>query len=329
MEIKTTKIFLIDYDEKIFQEKLVQSADECLPFKDKPTVTWIDVVGLENKAAIEKLGAEFNLHPLLIEDIITFQRPKFEDFDDYIFLSLKLLAFDEEKERIRAKQVTLIFGKNFVISFQEEEKGVFNGVKDRIRNGKGKIKNMGPDYLVYALIDAIVDGYFIVLDEIGERVDDLEEMLLSESEDNTAQTINTLKRDVIFFRKSVWPLREVIGALSKQEPPLVREQTEVYLSDVYDHTIQIIDSVETFRDVLSGMLDLYLSNISKRLNEVMKVLTIISTIFIPLTFIAGVYGMNFHFMPELSWKWGYIIFWLIIITVSSLMVYYFRKKKWF
>jgi magnesium transporter len=329
MNIEKTKITLYDYDQEKFQEKIVENISECLPFKDKPSVTWIDVVGLEEKSAIEKLGAEFNLHPLLVEDILTFQRPKFEDFDDYIFLSLKYLYNSEQFSRIRAKQITIVFGKNFVISFQEEESSIFNNVKDRIKNYKGKIRTMGPDYLAYALIDAVVDSYFVILEEFSEEIDELEEEFLKHTDQETAQQINNLKRDVIFLRRSIWPLRDVISVMEKQEIDLIKEQTTVYLSDVHDHTVQIIDSIETYRDVLSSMLDLHLSNISYRLNEVMKVLTIISTIFIPLTFIAGVYGMNFHFMPELSWQWGYLVFWVMIFSVSGVMVYYFKRKKWF
>ena len=230
--------------------------------------------------------------------------------------------------RSNTEQISLILGPNFVISFQEKEGTVFNPVRERIRNGKGRIRKMGPDYLAYALLDVIVDNYFVIMEKLGEKIEFLEEELVTQPGPETLQTIHHLKREMIFFRKAVWPLREVIGSLERGESPLIKGTSRVYLRDVYDHTIQVIDTIETFRDMVSGMLDIYLSSISNRLNAVMKVLTIIATIFMPLTFLAGIYGMNFKYMPELEWRWGYLMFWLIMIGIGAFMLIYFKKKRW-
>jgi magnesium transporter len=278
---------------------------------------------------IEQLGKHFSLHPLLLEDILhTEQRPKMEDFGEYLFFVLKMLYLEEGRHEILAEQVSLILGSNFVISFQEREGDVFKYVRERIRNSKGRIRKVGADYLAYALIDAIVDNYFIILERLGETIEELEEELVTNPVSDTLQTIHHLKREMIFLRKSVWPLREVISALERGESPLIQESTGVYLRDLYDHTIQVIDSVETFRDMVSGILDIYLSSVSNKMNEVMKVLTIIATIFIPLTFIAGIYGMNFEYMPELSWRWGYPAVWFVICAIFITMLAYFKRRKW-
>jgi magnesium transporter len=264
-----------------------------------------------------------------LEDILhTGQRPKFEDFEKYIFIVFKMLYFDENGDDILEEQISIILGSNYVISFQEKEGDVFNPVRERIRAGRFQIKKRKIDYLAYALIDAVVDNYFLILEKIGEKIEDLEEELLDNPTPETLQTIHHLKRKLISLRKSVWPLREVIGGLERGESALFHKSTSIYLKDVYDHTIQVIDTIETFRDMVSGMLDMYLSNLSNKMNEVMKVLTIIATIFIPLTFIAGIYGMNFEFMPELKWHWGYFLIWGLMIVVGIAMVFYFRRKKW-
>ena len=229
---------------------------------------------------------------------------------------------------IKAEQVSVILGSNFVISFQEIPGDVFDPIRDRIRNAKGRIRKMGADYLAYALLDAIVDNYFIILEKLGEKIEDMEEALVQNPTPETLQTIHHLKRETIFLRKSVWPLREVINSLERKESALIQEKTLIYIRDVYDHTIQVIDSVETFRDLVSGMLDIYLSSISNKMNNVMRVLTIIATIFIPLTFVAGIYGMNFKFMPELEWPMSYPLVWIIMIGITLSMIVYFRKKEW-
>jgi magnesium transporter len=323
------KITIIDYDETHLKEKEIKTVEECFPFKDEPTVTWINIDGLHQVDIIDKIGKHFDVHPLLLEDILnTEQRPKMEDFENYIFVVLKMLSHNEKDKEIRSEQISLILGKNFVISFQESEGDVFNAVRDRIRNGKGRIRKMGADYLAYSLIDAIVDNYFIIIEKLGEKIEDVEEELVINPTSETAKIIHYLKREMIFLRKSIWPLREVVNGLNRGESSLIKETTRIYLRDVYDHTIQIIDTIETFRDMLSGMLDIYLSSISNRMNEVMKVLTIIATIFIPLTFIAGVYGMNFEYMPELKWRWGYFAVWFVMLLMGISMVIYFKRKKW-
>jgi magnesium transporter len=251
-----------------------------------------------------------------------------EDSGNILFIVLKMLRYQESTESIESEQVSLILGKNFLFTFQEKPGDVFEPVRDRLRHHKGRIRTLGPDYLAYALIDAIVDNYFLVLEKMEDRIEVLEERLVQNPSDDILQTLHRLKREMIYLRKAVWPLRELLSGLERSESTLIQQSTRVYLRDVYDHTIQIIDTIESYRDIISGMLDTYLSSVSNKMNEVMKVLTIISTIFIPLTFIAGIYGMNFVYMPELSWKWSYPLVWLLMIGVGSIMVVFFRKKKW-
>jgi len=313
-KVEKAKITIIDYDATQFQEKEVETIEECFPFRDTPTITWINIDGLHEVGIIEKIGQHFSIHPLILEDILhTGQRPKMEDFEDYIFLVVKMFYYDEKDDEIKMEQVSLLLGSNFVISFQEREGDIFNPIRERIRNHKGRIRMMKADYLGYALLDTIVDNYFIILEKIGEDIENMEEELVTRPTPETLQTIHNLKRELIVLRKSIWPLREVINSLERGESPLINEATGVYLRDVYDHTIQVIDTIETFRDMVSGMLDIYLSSISNKMNEVMKVLTIIATIFIPLTFVAGLYGMNFEFMPELKWHWGYFAALLVMV----------------
>lgn len=323
------KISILDYDQEHLEEKELEQVEECFSLKDTPTVTWINIDGIHQVDIIEKIGRHFGLHPLIQEDIAnTEQRPKIEDFGSYIYIVLKMIYHDESDGEIKIEQVSLILGENVVISFQERKGDIFNHVRERIRRGKGRIRKMKADYLAYSLLDAVVDSYFFMLEKSGEQIEELEEKVVSESRPQNLQEIHRLKRTMIFLRRSVWPLREVINILERGESSLIQEATRIYLRDVYDHTIQVIDSVETFRDMLSGMHDTYLSSISNRMNEIMKVLTIIATIFIPLTFIAGIYGMNFKFMPELEWNWGYFAVWIVMVAVAVLMVVFFRRKKW-
>jgi magnesium transporter len=323
------RITIIDYNEKQMQEEGVTTAEACFPFKDKPTVTWINIDGIHKVETIEKIGSHFGLHPLIVEDIVnTGQRPKMEDFENHIFAVLKMLSYDDTEEEIQAEQVSLVIGTNFVISFQEKEGDVFESIRERIRKGKGRIRKMGADYLAYVLIDAIVDNYFLILERLGERIESMEDELVSNPTSEVLQNIHTMKREMIFLRKSVWPLRELISGLQRTESPLIKKTTDIFLRDVYDHTIQVMDTIESFREMVSGMRDTYLSSISNRMNEVMKVLTIIATVFIPLTFIAGIYGMNFQFMPELAWRWAYPAVWGIMVAVGVAMLFYFRRKRW-
>ena len=323
------KITIIDYDEEKFQEKEVETIDEVFPFSDKSTATWINLDGIHQVDNIEKIGKHFKIHPLVLEDIMnTGQRPKMEDFNNYLFLVLKMLSYDEEENETKTEQVSLILSSNYVISFQESEGDVFDPIRERIRTDRGRIRKMGVDYLAYSLLDAIVDNYFMVLEKIGEKIEDIEDELVKNPTPEVLHAIHRLKRELIFLRKSVWPLREVISRLERWESPLIDKSIDIYLRDVYDHTIQVIDALETFRDMLSGMLDIYLSSVSNRMNEVMKVLTIIATIFIPLTLVAGIYGMNFRYMPELDWVWGYPIVYMIMLAISAVMLVYFRRKRW-
>jgi len=328
-KVQEPKITILDYDENQFHEREVTAIEECFIFKDKPMVTWINIDGLHQTEILEKLGECYGLHPLVLEDILnTEQRPKMEDYVDYLYVVVKMLHDKGKGGQVEAEQVSLIVGPNFVFSFQESGGDVFEPIRERIRNGKGRVRKMGADYLMYSLLDAIVDYYFVILEKLGERVEFLEEELVTNPKTQTLQEIHHLKSEMIFLRKAVWPLREVIGSLERGESPLIQKTTSVYLRDVYDHTIQAIDTVETFRDMVSGMLDIYLSSVSNRLNAVMKVLTIIATIFMPLTFLAGVYGMNFKHMPELEWRWGYPLVWAVMIGIGLLMLIYFKKKKW-
>ena len=328
-KVENTKITILDYDEAQFEEKQAKTIEECFPFKDKPTVTWINIDGIHDVEIIEKLGGQFGLHLLLLEDIVnTEQRPKMEDYGDYIFIVLKMLYFGNKNDEIKAEQVSLVLGSNYVISFQEREGDVFEPVRDRIRKAKGRIRKAGADYLAYALLDAVVDNYFTILENVGEKIEDTEQQLTTDPSPKTLQLIHRLKKEMIFLRRSIWPLREVVSGLERCESPLIQESTRAYLRDIYDHTIQIIDTVESSRDMISGMLDIYLSSISNKMNEVMKVLTIFASMFIPLTFIAGIYGMNFAYMPELSWRWGYFAILGVMAIVGISMLLYFRRKKW-
>ncbi|MDP2982909.1 MAG: magnesium/cobalt transporter CorA [Candidatus Latescibacter sp.] len=323
-------VSVMDFSEHEFREFKAKSVEDTFALRETATVSWIDISSMIDGETIEKIGEHFRIHPLILEDILTQgQRPKMEDMEDYIFVVLKMLSYDEKAGEIKAEQISIVWGRNFLISFQEFEGDVFNAIRDRIRNAKGRIRKMGTDYLAYSLIDAVIDHYFIIMEKLGERIEILEERLIENPGREALHDIHTMKQEMLFLRKSVWPLREMISGLEKSESALIHEATVMYIRDLYDHTIQIIDTVETFRDLLSGMLDIYLSSTSYRLNEVMKVLTIISTIFIPLTFIAGVYGMNFELMPELKTRWGYPAVLTLMAGAALGMVYYFWKKKWF
>lgn len=324
----TATISTMIYSMDEFSEESSEQHDQCVSINRTEGITWINIEGLHNIDLIKRFGDCYGLHPLVLEDIVdATQRPKLEDYGEYIFLVVKMIRW--KAHSFETEQVSLILGSNYVLSFQEGLDGdTFSGVRERIRNGRGKIRSMGSDYLAYALIDSIVDGYFTVLEGMGEDIEDIEEELSKGPLQIILKRIIALKREIIFMRKSIWPLREVTGALERGESHLISATTRIYFRDIYDHTIQVIDGVETYRDLLSGMLDLYLSSISNRTNEVMKFLTVIGTIFMPLTFLVGVYGMNFKHMPELEWHYGYYVLWLIMIALSLLMVWYFKRKRW-
>lgn len=323
------RITYMDYDEHNFHEEQVKKIEDCFAFKTTPTVSWINIDGIHDVPLMEKLGKHYEIHPLVLEDILhTVQRPKYEDFGNYLYVVLNMLSYNQETQAVESEQVSLVLGPNYVISFQERVGDVFDDIRERIRNAKGRIRKTGADYLAYSLIDAIVDGYFAILEKVGEKIESIEEELIGDPTERTLHKIHSVKSRMISLRKSVWPLREVISALQRSESSLIQATTGIYLRDVYDHTIQIIDTIESLRDMISGMLDIYLSSISNKMNAVMKVLTIIATIFIPLTFVAGIYGMNFAHMPELKWKWGYAAAWGVMVSMAVVMLICFRRKKW-
>lgn len=326
---EAVRITVIDYDEQSFQEKQVATIEECFEFKTTPTITWINIDGIQNIEVIEKIGKNYELHPLLLEDIVTtWQRPKFEDFEKYLFIVIRMLNYNEQKQAIESEQMSLVLGSNFVISFQETIGDVFDQIRDRIRTGKGRHRKMGADYLTYSLIDAIVDNYFATLERIGEKIDTMQEDLVAERMEKTAEQIIKFKKEILQLRKSIWPLRELINGLQRSESSIISEPTHVYLRDVYDHTLQIMDGVEGFRDMVSMTLEAYVSAISNNLNAIMKVLAVIATIFMPLTLVTGVYGMNFKYMPEIQWRWGYPIVLMCMLVITVVMLLYFRKKRW-
>lgn len=329
-ETPPVKITIMNYDQELLSTYMVRTVEECFPYKDQPTVTWINVDGIHNPAVVEQLGTHYGLHPLMIEDILnTEQRPKIEVFDEYIVILLKMHTYNETSQAVDIEQVSFVIGKGFVITFQEEKEGdVFDPVRNQIRNKIGRIRKAGADYLAYALIDAVVDSYFDILERFGEQIEIIEEKLLGDPRLNLLQNVHFLKRELIFLRKSAWPLRNMVSEFERQGAPLIDSATTIYLRDLYDQIIHIIDTIEIFRDMLTGILEIYLSSMSNKMNEIMKFLTIIGTIFIPLTFIAGVYGMNFHYMPELTWKWGYFAIWAVMLSVGLGLLAYFNKKKW-
>jgi len=323
------KIQLMDYNGAKMHAAEVESLSDCLGFKGGESVSWINVTGIHDLNIIEELGRCFNLHPLLLEDVVnTEQRPKLDDYEDYLYIVMKMFYLDDATRQVQPEQLSLVLMPGLVLSLQEFEKDVFDPVRERIRRAKGRIRTSGADYLAYALIDTIVDHYFHLFEDLGDQVDVLQETVLADPQPKTLHEIQRLKKEMLFLRKSIWPLREVVSALIRGESALIGQDVIVYLRDVYDHTIQVIDTVETYRDMLSGMLDIYLSSVSNRMNEVMKVLTIIATIFIPMTFLAGVYGMNFKWIPELEWKWSYPLFWVVVIVIFILMLRYFKRKNW-
>ena len=327
-QTEKVKITLLEYNEKEFIEEEFTDFDECMLHVKTDMVKWINVDGIHNTEIVQKIGEKFGIHSLTLEDIAnTEQRPKFEDYDNYLVSIMKMLSYDTE---VHAEQLTIILlDNNTVLSFQELHGGdAFDIIRTRIRTGKGRVRKMGADYLAYCLIDAVVDLYFAILEKIGDRIEMLEEELVNEPNKKTMQFLHSMKREMIFLRKAVWPMRELINNFERCESKLIKKTTRIFLRDIYDHTIRVIDTVETFRDLLSGMMDIYLSSVSNRMNEVMKVLTIITTIFIPLSFFAGIYGMNFDNMPELHTQNGYYILWAVMIGIAVGMVFYFKKRRW-
>jgi magnesium transporter len=326
-----TQITVIDYGLHDFSERQVGGLEDILASREQETVTWVNVEGLENTALIEDLGRVFGIHRLVQEDILnTHQRPKFEEYDEHLYLVLKamLVHGDAGGFGIDYEQISILIMERMVFTFKERPDQLFAQVIQRLQNSKGFFRSQGTDYLAYTLLDAIIDEYFGVQDALDEIVENLEDELLTEPDSATLATIQSLKREMISIRRSLAPVRELLAGMIRSESPLIHEKTRVYLRDVYDHSIRVIEAMDAYRDLIAGMLDIYLSSISNRMNEVMKVLTVFATIFIPLTFIAGVYGMNFEYMPELKWKWSYPILWCFFIIVTTGLLAYFKRKKW-
>ena len=327
---KPVSITVIRYGPETYARQDGVAPEECCVERHVDEVTWVNVDGVHDVSVIQAVGQRFGLHPLILEDIThTGQRPKFEDLEAYIYVVLKMLHYDEAADRVAEEQVSLALGPGYVLTFQEETGGdVFEGIRERLAANKGRGRKAGPDYLFYALLDAIVDNYFLVLERMGDEIEAIEETMLATPSPAALEKLHTVRREALFLRKYVWPLREVISKLLRGDLELIKHETSFYLRDLYDHTIQVMDTVETFRDMLAGMADLYLSNISLKLNESMKVLTIVSTVFIPPTLLAGIWGMNFKNIPELSWEYGYYCALGVMFVVGAGMLYAFRRKKW-
>lgn len=327
---KSTKITVIDYDSKNIQKKSIKKIEECFIFRTKPTITWIDIDGIQDTSIFAKLGDCYGFHPLILEDILnTDQRPKLEDFSSYLFIVLKMLSYDGKEKKVKNEQLSLILGSNFLISFQENKKGdIFTSLRERLKNSQSRVRKMGADYLAYSLLDTVVDNYFFILEEVGEDIELLEDELLRDPSNSVLKEIHHLKREMIFLRKSIWPLREVVNRLMRSETALIKNTTDIYLKDVYDHTIQIIDTIEAYRDILASMLEIYLSSMNNRLNSIMKVLTAITTIFMPLTFITGLYGMNFQYLPLVQWTGGFFVVLGLSLIIVVIMLVFFNRRKW-
>lgn len=330
-ERATPKIFLdaFDYTKETCKETELTAIEDTFAFKHSKTVTWLNVNGLNHISDIEKLGQHYELHPLVLEDIVNIaQRPKIDDYDNYIFIVLKMLYYDKSHQ-IVSEQVSFVLGKNYVITFQEAEGDVFDALRDRLRTGKGRVRSMSSDYLLYTLIDAIVDHYFSVIEILGDKIEDFESKIFSgHIEDDVSQNIQDLKREILRVRRAIFPLREVLNRIEKNETELIQSKTITYYRDIYDHLIQVSENIDIYREMVWSLMDMYMTTISNKMNEVMKVLTIMSSIFIPLTFIAGIYGMNFQNMPELQSKYGYYIIWGVMIIIFAALLYYFKRKKW-
>ena len=326
---KNARVTLFDFDEQHVAEKVIVTIEECLPFANANTVTWINADSVQVPGMLEAFGGLMGFHPLMLEDILhTDQRPKYEDYGDYIFIVLKMLDFDADTKEITIEQLSIVLGANYVISFQERPGDPFDPLRERIRKSLGRIRKMRPDYTAYALMDSVVDRYFEVLEKIGEKIEAIETMLAGNAKSDTLRMIHDLRRELIFLRKSVWPLREVIASMQRSESPLIHESTELFLRDLHDHVIRVAEGIDTYRDMLSSMQDVYLSSISNRTNEIMKVLTLFSSIFLPLTFITGVFGMNFRNIPELDWHYGFQATIGLMVLMGAGMFVFFKRKKW-
>lgn len=323
------RISVISYNKFSLEKRIVKSIAELLPYQNGDTVTWVIIDGLKDVSIIDDIGKHFDIHALVLEDILnTHQRPKFEEFEDYLYIVLKALTIGSDEFTVEYEQISLLLLKNFVFTFKEKPDAIFDPILNRLDNDKSHIRNLGADYLTYIIMDTVVDEYFVLQDSFDELIESIEDELLSNPSIATLAVIQKIKRELIFLRRSISPLRELIAAIQRSESELIEDRTKRYFGDVYDHAIRIIEAMESYRDLITGMLDIYLSSVSNKMNETMKVLTVFASIFIPLTFIAGVYGMNFEYMPELKWKWSYPVLWSVFIGVSVFLLGYFKRKKW-
>ena len=323
------RITIVDYNQDMIEEQTVESIEQILQCREKDTVTWVNIEGLGNIELIGAIGDHFNIHPLVLEDILnTHQRPKLEEYDDYLYCVLKGIALADGDFKVGYEQISILILHDFVFTFKEKQDEIFEPVKRRLRSSKGHFRSQGADYLAYVILDTIVDSYFTLQDSLDEIVDLIEEELLAEPGAVTLVKIQAVKRELIYIRKSISPLRELLNAILRSESPLIQEKTLIYFRDISDHVLRISEAIESTRDMVAGLLDIYISSISNRMNEIMKVLTVFASIFIPLTFIAGIYGMNFEYMPELKWKWAYPALWMAFIAIPVILLVYFKKKKW-
>ncbi|MDC7993586.1 magnesium/cobalt transporter CorA [Altibacter sp. HG106] len=328
-ENAVTTLEIIDYSKDQYDLVHSEKIEDAFQFKGTDHVTWINVNGLNNTHNIETLGEHYQLHPLIQEDIVTTnQRPKMDEFEAYLFIVFKMLHYGEDNQLIN-EHVSMVMGHDYVLTFQEADGDVFDSLRERIESGKGRVRNAGSDYLMFAILDAVVDNYFSVIETLSEKIEFLEDQLFEDKiEEDITQDIQELKKEILRIRRAIVPLREVINRIEKTETALIESRTQNYIRDLYDHIIQVSESVDIYREMIWGLMDMYMTTISNRMNEVMKVLTIMATIFIPLTFLAGIYGMNFEYIPELQLKYGYFYLWGAMILVFLLLVWYFKRKKW-
>lgn len=323
------QITVIDYNKSTLTKRTIQNIDELLPYRNTDTVTWVIIDGLKDVSVIDAIGRHFDIHALVLEDILnTHQRPKFEEFDDYLYIVVKALALAGNGFNVAYEQISLLLLDKFVFTFKEKPDALFDPLLNRLNNDKSQIRSLGTDYLTYVIMDTVVDEYFTLQDGFDELIETVEDDLLTNPSAQTLNTIQKIKRELILLRRSVSPMRELLAALQRSESPLLNAKTKRYFSDVYDHVIRISEAMESYRDLIAGMLDIYLSSVSNKMNETMKILTVSASIFIPLTFIAGVYGMNFEYMPELKWKWGYPALWTVFIGIAVFLLRFFKKKQW-
>ena len=326
-----TTLHLIHYDQTSYEESNITDLPQINAYLDKSAVSWLDIDGTECDNTMKFLTDKLGLHTLLVEDIHQHNaRPKMDEYPNHLFVMVKMLDFNNKTGRIKTEQVSFILGKHYLISFQETGKkgDIFESVRARIKNSQGRHRKLGPDYLLYSLLDVIIDHYFVILERIGEKIEGLENDVINQPSPEKLNEIYLLKRELILLRRSVWPLREVINKLDKDDSDYISTSTRPYIRESYDHSIQVIETLESYRDILSGLIDIYLSSLSNKMNSIMKVLTVISTIFMPLTFIVGIYGMNFKNMPELQFPNGYYGVLLICVVIAGVMLFYFKRKKW-